>query len=86
MVVRCANGNILNPSKMEMFTIIEENEYFYVSGIAHGNRYDIIYTNSRPEAESIMNYLYRAFSGGFQRAESIDYLEYLRNRKPKSRA
>ena len=85
MIIRCANGNIMNPSKMELFTIIEENKLFYVSGISHGQRYDIIYVDSRPEAESIMNYLYRVMQAGVQRAESIDYLEYLRNKKPRGR-
>ena len=83
MVIRCANGNILNPAKMELFTIIEEDDKFFVSGICHGSRYDIIYTDNRPEAENIISYLYRAFQGGFQRAENIDYIEYLRNRKPR---
>ena len=85
MVIRCANGNILNPAKMELFTIIEENEKYFVSGICRGSRYDIIYTDNRPEAENIMYYLYRAFQGGLQRAESIDYTEYLWNRKPRGR-
>ena len=85
MVIRCANGNILNPAKMELFTIIEEDDKFFVSGICHGSRYDIIYTDNRPEADNIINYLYRAFQGGFQRAENIDYIEYLRNRKPRGR-
>ena len=85
MVIRCANGNILNPAKMELFTIIEENDKYYVSGICRGSRYDIIYTDNRPEAENVMNYLYGAFQGGLQRAESIDYIKYLRNRKQRGR-
>jgi len=81
MLIRCTNGDILNPQKMELFTIIENDGAFFISGICHGQRYDIIYTNNRSEAESILFDLYKRLSVGMQRAESIDFKEYLKNNR-----
>ena len=85
MMIRCTNGDLLNPQKMELFTIIEDNGSFHVAGICRGNRYDLIYTNNRPEAEAILDDLFRTISVGFQRAESIDYIDYIRNRRGRGR-
>jgi len=78
MLLRSTNGNLINPSRMEMFTIIEENGLFYVSGIVGNNRYDLIYTNNRPEAEGILMDIYNEAEGGFARGRNIDFGRYIR--------
>ena len=81
MMIRCTNGNLINPQKMELFTIIEENNSFFVSAITGNSRYDLIYTNNRPEADAILDALFEALKPGFARNDSIDYIEYIKERK-----